>query len=371
MTGTVPVYDEGGNKIYAEPAEGQDDPDPYYSYVYADKQIICDRSLETGHFDPRHVVKLGSTDARFYNNMANLDSIKSWRYYGGSVGSSAAQNCIQGTVANMWGCRTAGYNSTPSVDGQGRWLYRNDAYYIFMTPAEMKFDMAETYWKMGDKASALAVWKEAVCLDVDFTAIDLYPGKPKTDGKDEFGNDKYVQYGDLPGGDVITAAAYKQLAQEYKDGPYVNGMSLADFTLSHIMMQKWVSLFPYGSNEAWVDLRKYMYDIEYTGEYPTYDNGWNMTTLNSKRDENPDKVYKGFYLQPSQVQGRRGAFTHDNHGSPCFRLRPRYNSEYMWNKTGLGNIKPIDGLALNYHCSIPWFAYPGEMPETLPSWHDD
>ena len=370
MTGTVPKYDENGNKIYADPAEGEDDPDAYYSYVYADKQIVCDNSGETGHFDPRHVIRLGSTDARFYNNMDNPDSVKVWRYYGGSVGSSAAQNSISGTVANMWGCRTAGYTSTPSVDGQGRWLYRNDARYIFMTPAEIKFDVAETYWKMGDKAAALAAWKEAVCLDVDFCVLDLEPGAPKTDGKDEFGNDVFAAYGNRPGGDVITAAAYNKLAQEYKDGPYVNGMTLADFTLSHIMMQKWVAYVPYGSSEAWVDLRKYMYDIQYTGEYPTLDNGWTLTTVNSKRDDDPDKVYKGFYLAPSQVQGRRGTFNVDNHGSPCFRIRPRYNSEYMWNKDGLDAIKPIGGRALNYHCSIPWFAYPGDMPASLPEYYD-
>jgi hypothetical protein len=43
----------------------------------------------------------------------------------------------------------------------------------------------------------------------------------------------------------------------------------------------------------------------------------------------------------------------------------------MWNKDGLSKIKPIDGEALNYHCSIPWFAYPGDMPESLPSYHND
>mgnify|MGYP002624461982 CR=1 FL=1 len=206
-------------------------------------------------------------------------------------------------------------------------------------------------------------------IDVDFCVIDLYPGAPKVSGKDDEGNDVFAAYGNLPGGDVITAAAYNKLAQEYKNGPYVNGMTLSDFTLSHIMMQKWVAYFPYGSSEAWVDLRKYMYDIAYSGEYPTLDNGWTLTTVNSKRDDDATKVYKGFYLLPSQVQGRRGTFNVDNHGSPCFRIRPRYNSEYMWNKDGLDAIKPIGGRALNYQCSIPWFAFPGDMPASLPEYY--
>ena len=54
-------------------------------------------------------------------------------------------------------------------------------------------------------------------------------------------------------------------------------------------------------------------------------------------------------------------------------MTPRYNSEYMWNKPALYVLKPIPGLVdngeggkyVNYHISIPWFAYPGDMPESL------
>ena len=76
-------------------------------------------------------------------------------------------------------------------------------------------------------------------------------------------------------------------------------------------------------------------------------NGWDNTHVDQKRDEDPTKVYKGFWLQPAQVQGRKSAFNVDNNGSPCFRIRPRYNSEYMWNKTNLDALKPIlDGQEL-------------------------
>ncbi|HAP49910.1 MAG TPA: SusD/RagB family nutrient-binding outer membrane lipoprotein, partial [Porphyromonadaceae bacterium] len=75
------------------------------------------------------------------------------------------------------------------------------------------------------------------------------------------------------------------------------------------------------------------------------------------------KVFKGFYLAPANVQGRRGTYNKDNNGSPCFRVRPRYNSEYMWNKPNLEKLKPISGTADNYQCSIPWFAYPGDQPK--------
>jgi hypothetical protein len=34
------------------------------------------------------------------------------------------------------------------------------------------------------------------------------------------------------------------MAAEYAAGPYVDGLTEADFSLSHIMMQKWVALYP-------------------------------------------------------------------------------------------------------------------------------
>ena len=131
------------------------------------------------------------------------------------------------------------------------------------------------------------------------------------------------------------------------------------------MMQKFVHLWPWGAYEAWVDLRKYHYDIDYSGEYPKLGNGWEKDRLSQKRDDDASKVYKGLYMAPAQFQGRRGSYNVDNQGSPCYRLRPRYNSEYMWNKPSLEVLKPIAGTADNYQCSIPWFAYPGDMPESI------
>jgi hypothetical protein len=110
-------------------------------------------------------------------------------------------------------------------------------------------------------------------------------------------------------------------------------------------------------------MRKYHYDIKYTGEYPANNNGWDLNTVSQKWDSDPNKVYKGLYLSPAQVQNRKTAYNTFNEGSPCYRVRPRYNSEYMWNKPSLEGLKPISGTANNYQCSIPWFAYPGDMPK--------
>ena len=81
----------------------------------------------------------------------------------------------------------------------------------------------------------------------------------------------------------------------------------------------------------------------------------------TKYDSNPTKVYHGFYLKYSQLSPTTYV-AEKNEGSPAYRVRPRYNSEYMWNLPGLKELKPIAGDKDNYHTSMPWFAYPGAQP---------
>ena len=302
---------------------------------------------QTGHFDPRVAVKLATVDDPNYDNMSNISHIKRRKYYGGATTSFTGPI---GQAPSYYGRNSssayAGTPTAPAHDGSGRWLYRDNAPYILMTCAQIKFCLAEAYFKMGMKTEAFTAFKAGVRADLDFTGNYIVPGSA---GKPE-------------GGDKITKATFTTLATEYATGPYVDGLPSADFSLSHIMMQKWVALYPWGACEAWVDMRKYHYDIAYTGDYPASGNGWDLSTVDQKWDSNPAKIFKGFFLLPAEVQGRRTAFNTFNEGSPCYRIRPRYNSEYMWNKPSLEALKPISGMAPNYQCSIPWFAYPGAMP---------
>ena len=365
MTGTVPLYDEAtGDLINTEKDDSRKD---YFPYKLNPNQIITDTLVEeTGHYDPRAAAKLATRDNVTYENIDKEEVVKYYKYYGAQFTSSTG---YQGwSTPNFWG-RVA--TSSTLYDGTGRWLYREDAPYIIMTSAEIQFDMAEAYWYLGDKANALACWKKGVELDMQFTSKYLFPGSPKANSDGTFAN-----YGSLPGGDKIAKSLFDKLGNEYLAGPYVGGITTSTLTLSHIMMQKYVHLFPWGAYEAWVDLRKYHYDIDYTGDYPTEGNGWSKTYVEQKRDTDNSKVYKGFYLAPAQVAGRRGSYNEKNGGSPAYRMTPRYNSEYMWNKQALRNLKPIPALVhdsdndtdayTNYQCSIPWFAYPGDMPESLP-----
>ncbi|ERJ57875.1 SusD/RagB family nutrient-binding outer membrane lipoprotein [Sphingobacterium paucimobilis] len=285
---------------------------------------------------------MGTTSNPTYNNLNNEDSIKAYKYYGGTGTGKVGPI---GQAPSYYGRNIASAYSGTEHDGIGRWIYRDDVPYILTTYAEVQFCLAEAYWKVGRKTDAFEAFKKGVDADLKTTARYIYPGKE----------------GSPTGGDKITKELFNTLGVQYVNGPFVGGLS--ELTLSHIMMQKWVALYPWGAAEAWVDMRKYHYDIDYTGEYPSNGNGWIQALLEQKWDTDPNKVYKGLYLSPAQVENRKGRYDIRNDGSPSYRLRPRYNSEYMWNLPALESLKPIAGTADNYHTSIPWFAYPGDMPK--------
>lgn len=338
LTGTVREYDEAnGQRI---PIGGA------FMYKPEDVQYITDTLRIAGNYDPRLAAMLATRDDATHENMDDADAIMKRAYYGGGFTGSTGP---VGVSPSLYGLST-GTTVNVTNSGTGRWLFRDNAPYILMTASEIQFCAAEAYWMMGDKANALSRFKNAVSLDMDFTVKFLVPGtKGTADG----------------GGDKITKATFTSLANSYLAGPYVGGLTASTLTLSHIMLQKYVALWPWGALETWTDLRKCMFDIEYSGEYPSNGNGWTNTTLNQKWDSNPSKIYKGFFLPSAQVDGRYGSFSIKNEGSPAFRIRPRYNSEYMWNLAALQGLKPIAGDDDRYSCSIPWFAYPGDMPETL------
>lgn len=352
MTGTMPIYNEEGNKITHtiivknDKGEDVEQTHPRFPYELAEKQIICDTLEEVGHFDPRPLLKLGTASG---NDTTGVKDPKLFRkYYFKGSGFTGATGPI-GQAENFWGRTEA---ITDAKDGEGRWLYSNGAPYVLTTYAELLFDLAEVQFKYGSKADAFETWKKAIAADMEFSAKYIQKESLAT-----VGGKVYHQ------GDKVDQATFKAMAQEYLNGPFVAGLPMSEFSLSHIMMQKYIALFPWGASEVWVDLRKYHFDIAYTGDVPSFGNGWDKTLINQKRDEDATKVYKGFYLAPANVQGRRSAYNERNNGAPCYRLRPRYNSEYMWNLNNLKALKPIPGDADDYQCSIPWFAYPGDMPK--------
>ncbi len=84
-----------------------------------------------------------------------------------------------GTAPSYFGRTASSSPSGTTNDGKGRWLYRDDAPYILMTYSELKFCLAETYWKMGMKPEALTAFKAAVKADLDFSANYIFPGNSR------------------------------------------------------------------------------------------------------------------------------------------------------------------------------------------------
>jgi len=354
MTGTVPVWDGFGKRIKVDldgATEEEIERAKYYPYELAATQIICDTAMsKTGHFDPRVVAKLSTTSDPTRSSIDNPTAIKDFKFYGGqNVTSRTSPQSV--TVPHFYGreATVANVNAAIPYDGKGRFIFHDEAPYILSTCAEIKFCLAEAYWKKGEKANAYAAFKEAIQADLDFTKGQLRPG---------------AKGSEINGGDKINAATFQTLANEYMAGPFVEGLGAENLTLSHIMIQKWCALFTWGAMEAWVDLRKYHYDIDYTGDYPSKDNGWATDRyITHKAEDRTDRIYKGFYLPSARdIEFRSVNFNVRNEGSPMYRIRPRFNSEYVWNEKKLEVLKPISGTAEDYHCSIPWFAYPNGFP---------
>lgn len=316
LTGNIPNYNSSGG------VEGLS------SY-----QMVTD----TATLDPRAILLLGTLDTM----QVDQTKIKkgTYRFTGTKMDNAVA--------CNFWGLTSS---PTVTTSGTGRWLYRDDAPWPLASYAEIQFIKAEALYLKGQKSAAYDAFKLAVSGHMDFVKRLIVTGTPV---RNSAGKQTSVI------GDKITAARFAALATDYMNSKFVNNLPLADFSLSHIMMQKYVALFPW-SLDTWNDMRRYHYDLVVgTGGVPVTGTSWTADVTYHKLDSNPDRVYKGFFLPAADVIDRRRKFATTNLGSPCYRLRPRYNSEYMWNLPSLKTLTPIAGNADNYQCSMPWFSIPG------------
>ena len=317
LTGTIPNYNTAGS------IEG-----------LSAYQMVTD----TATLDPRSILLLGTLDTM----QVDQSKVKKGTYHfvGTKLGNTSA--------CNLWGL-----TSTPTVatSGTGRWLYRDDAPWPLSSYAEIQFVKAEALFLKGDKAGSFEAFKKGVSGHMDFVKRLIVPGTIVK-------NTKNKQTSVI--GDKISAARFSELATQYLNSKFVNNMSLSDFSLSNIMMQKYVALFPW-SLDTWNDLRRYNYDLVLGADGVAVSGAsWTSDVVYHKLDSDPSRVYKGFFLPAADVVNRRTKFATANLGSPAYRLRPRYNSEYMWNLPSLQKLQPIPGDADNYNTSQVWFALPAK-----------
>lgn len=186
------------------------------------------------------------------------------------------------------------------IGTQGRYLFSDKAKIPFMTYSQLQFVKAEAALRSGQPAVALTAYTNAISSHIDFVnARNLDDNQAATQ---------------------ITAAEKAAFLGSTNIVP-------ATLTLSHIMSQKFIAQWAWGHNELWMDMRRFHY-----------------TDLDAVSGT---QVFRGF-TPPTSLWP-------DNANKLVYRIRPRYNSEYVWN---LNALKTIGGDLSDYHTKQTWIIQP-------------
>ncbi len=213
-------------------------------------------------------------------------------------------------VANFGALTTAqqpnnfyGYAGAGGTNLPGRYLWANRARMPIMTYSQLQFVKAEAAYRSGNLPLALSAYTNGVSTHIDFVnARNLDDGQSPTQ---------------------ITPAE----KAAFLAAPSIIPATAAGMSLTRIMSQKYIAQWAWGHNEVWMDMRRY-----------------NYTAIDPASGQ---QVFPGF-TPPV-------ALYPDNGGAIVQRIRPRFNSEYVWNRPGLD---AIGGLALNYHTVPLWITQP-------------
>jgi hypothetical protein len=196
-----------------------------------------------------------------------------------------------------------GYAGTGGLGLPARYIFADKSRMPIMTYSQLQFVKAEAAFKAGDRGLALQAYTNGVSTHIDFV------------------NARNVDAGQTP---VAITAAEKAA---FLALPVIIPTTPAGLSLTNIMSQKYIAQWAWGHNELWMDMRRYNYtDID---------------------PSSGRAVYPGF-AAPTNLYP-------DNGGKIVQRIRPRYNSEYVWNRPGLD---AIGGLALDYHTKPLWITQP-------------
>ncbi|HEY3222066.1 MAG TPA: RagB/SusD family nutrient uptake outer membrane protein [Gemmatimonadales bacterium] len=193
-----------------------------------------------------------------------------------------------------------GYTGSLGLGLPSRYIFADRSKIPVMTYAELQFIKAEAALRNGNAAVARTAYLNGIASSIDFV------------------NARNTDAGQTP--PQITAAEKAAFLADTNIAP-------ATITLSHIMPQKFIALWGWGHNEIWMDMRRYHY-----------------TDLDPASGA---QVFRGF-TPPTTLFA-------DNVGEVVQRIRPRFNSEYVWNRPALD---AIGGLATDYHTKDLWITQP-------------
>jgi hypothetical protein len=197
-----------------------------------------------------------------------------------------------------------GYAGTGGGTGQpSRYLFDDKNRFPIMTYAQLQFIKAEAAYKAGQLGTALTAYTNGISAHFDFV------------------NSRNLDNGQSP--TQISAAEKAAFLADPKIVP----TSASNLTLTMIMSQKYIAQWAWAHVEMWTDLRRYQY-----------------TQIDPKSGV---QVFPGF-TPPTNLYV-------DNANKIVQRIRPRYNSEYVWNRASLD---VIGGLATDFHTKPLWIFTP-------------
>jgi len=226
-----------------------------------------------------------------------LISVSKDGIYRGLVGSNGDPNSLDAKTLIPYLFADSSVTYPTTAGKTQRYIYNDDSRGVFMTYSELQFFKAEALFKKNDIAGAYVAYVNGIKGSLDFVS-----NPPQADNLTGTQN-------------RISAAAMSA----YLTGPCVK-QNPAALTLSDIMQQKFISLFVWGNLEAWADMRKYNYDTS---------------------------IFQGYTIPATLYP--------DNAGKQVYVVRPRYNSEYIWN---IPALKSFGATAPDYHTTKPWFILP-------------
>ncbi|QIH31610.1 SusD/RagB family nutrient-binding outer membrane lipoprotein [Sphingobacterium sp. DR205] len=173
--------------------------------------------------------------------------------------------------------------------GQGKFIFRDAADFPLMTYAQLQLVKAEAMFIKGDQAKAYDAYIKGIYAHMNFVNKYINTTNEKPITSAEVAS--YIEGGEIP-------------------------LTASELTLADIMGQKYIVQWGWGGLEQWCDLRKYHYNTE---------------------------IFKQFIpLSGSQL-------TYNDY---CYRVRPRYNSEYAWNASELERWGALDP---EYIIKPTWF----------------
>ena len=266
----------------------------YRQGVYiADIMSGVNTAAFTGVPDPR----------RWYMLSENLNgTFKGFYPWNGSANTPVANDYPKSFWRNPVPTATASYDS-------GRYVYGDRSPWPMMTASEMQFIIAEAAYLKGRtnpsfKDMALTAYTNAINLNFDMLTTT------------------YTQ--NIPAGKDITPAA----KAAYISNPLIVPATSGGLTLTQIMLQKYVALYIWGSQETWVDMRKYHY--------------------NKDADPESGKIVYADFVVPTLSN-----LISTNNSKLTYRMRPRFNSEYLYD---VPELTRIGALAVDYNTNEMWFS---------------